>query len=239
MVTLDELGKGLDGGVYAFVITDIYSGLRAAFPAPDKSADSTTMTIRTFAGTRPIHKLYADRSGEISRALKNLSIMPQCSQLGLPQTNAVAERANGDILAGTRSLLLAAGLPHYFLEYAMKCFCILDNIGRVDGEGESPWSRTHGRAFKGKFVPFGSKVFSRQRRTGSRNRNSRTQPSLEYLLDMRPHLDMDGLVSTWPGVWRILQGWIFGRIHTTLLGGDWFPTSVGSWRKPRRALSIR
>jgi hypothetical protein len=52
MVTLDELGKGLDGGVYAFVIMDIYSGLRAAYPAPGKSADSTTMAIRTFAGKR-------------------------------------------------------------------------------------------------------------------------------------------------------------------------------------------
>ena len=55
MVTLDEMGKGLDGGVDAFVIMDIYSRLRAAYPAPDKSADSTTMAIRTFAGKRHIH----------------------------------------------------------------------------------------------------------------------------------------------------------------------------------------
>ena len=114
MVALDELGKGLDGGVDTFVITDIFLGLRAADPAPDKSADSTTMAIITFAGTRMIHKLYADRSGEISRALKNLDIMPQGSQPGVPQTNAVAERAIGNVLAGTRSLLLAAGLPYYF-----------------------------------------------------------------------------------------------------------------------------
>ena len=100
MVTLDELGKGLDGGVDAFVITDIFSGLRAAYPAPDKSADSTTMAIRTFVGTRMVHKLYADRSGEISRALNNLDITPQDSQTGVSQTNAVAERANGDVLGG-------------------------------------------------------------------------------------------------------------------------------------------
>ena len=43
----------------------------------------------------------------------------------------------------------------------MKCYCFLDNVGRVDGEGESPWSRTHGKAFKGKLVPFGSKVYFR------------------------------------------------------------------------------
>ena len=46
MVTFAELGKGLDGGVDAFVITDIFSGLRAAYPAPDKSADSITMDIK-------------------------------------------------------------------------------------------------------------------------------------------------------------------------------------------------
>ena len=56
-------------------------------------------------------------------------------------------------------LLLAAGLPQYFWEYAMTCYCLFDNIGRVDGEGVSPWSRTHGRDFKGTLVPFGSKVF--------------------------------------------------------------------------------
>ena len=64
LATLDEFGKGLDGGVVAFVITDIFSGLRAAYPSPDKSADSTTIAIRAFAGDRKIHKLYADRSGK-------------------------------------------------------------------------------------------------------------------------------------------------------------------------------
>ena len=43
----------------------------------------------------------------------------------------------------------------------MRCYCFFDNVGRVDGEGESPWSRTHGTAFKGKLVPFGSKVYFR------------------------------------------------------------------------------
>ena len=85
--------------------------------------------------------------------------MPQCGQPGVPQSNAAAECANREVLAGTRSLLLLAGLPHYFWEYAMRCYCFFDNVGRVDGEGESPWSRTHGTAFKGQLVPFGSKVY--------------------------------------------------------------------------------
>ena len=45
MLALGELGKGLDVGVDAFVVTDIFSGLRAAYPSPDKSAESTTMVL--------------------------------------------------------------------------------------------------------------------------------------------------------------------------------------------------
>ena len=156
MVSLDEMGRGLDANADAFVITDVYSGLRAAYPTPDKSVDTTTMAIRTFAGDRTIHKLYADRSGEISRPVQTIGIMPQGGQPGVPQTNTVAERANGGVLAGTRALLLAAVLPYYFMEYAMRCYCLFDHLCRADGEGVSPWSRSRGRDFKGKLVPFGS-----------------------------------------------------------------------------------
>ena len=96
--------------------------------------------------------LYVDRSGEISQSLKTLSIMPQGSRTGVPLTNAVAERANGDVLVCTRTLLLAVGLPHYVWEYAMRCYCVLDNVNRVDGEGVSPWRQTRGADFKREVV---------------------------------------------------------------------------------------
>ncbi len=34
-----------------------------------------------------------------------------------------------------------------------------DNVGRTDGEGVSPWMRTHGSDFSGMLIPFGSKVY--------------------------------------------------------------------------------
>ena len=132
----------------------VYLGLRAAYPTPDKSVDTTTMAIRTFAGDRKIDKLYADRSGEISSALKTLGIMPQGVSLGYLKPTPWPKKANGDVLAGTRALLLPAGLPYYFWEYAMSCYCTLDNLCRAVGEGVSPWSRTHGRYFTWKLVPF-------------------------------------------------------------------------------------
>jgi hypothetical protein len=54
--------------------------------------------------------------------------MPRGSQPGVPQTNAVAERANGDVLAGAMALLVGAGLPHYLWEYAMRCYRLLDSV---------------------------------------------------------------------------------------------------------------
>ena len=45
-VTIDELGKGLDGIIGMFIVTDLYYGLRVAHIDPDKSAESTTMALR-------------------------------------------------------------------------------------------------------------------------------------------------------------------------------------------------
>ena len=67
-----EIGKGLDGGMDAFIVTDILFVLRVAYLAPDKPAESTRMTLRMFAGSRKLHKLSADRSGQIGKSLKRL-----------------------------------------------------------------------------------------------------------------------------------------------------------------------
>ena len=86
------------------------------------------MVLRTLAGNKTIHKLYDDRSGAINKALKTLVRMLQGSQPGVPQTNAVAERTNRDVLAGTRPLLLAAGHPYMSLgvSHALQ-MCILNS----------------------------------------------------------------------------------------------------------------
>ena len=65
-----------------------------------------------FKGDRNIERLYSDRSGEIERALRELQIVPEQSQPGVPQTSAMAERLVQDVLEGTRTALVRAGLPH-------------------------------------------------------------------------------------------------------------------------------
>ncbi|MFM7979574.1 MAG: hypothetical protein ACKPKO_09685 [Candidatus Fonsibacter sp.] len=94
------------------VLMDAFSGLKAAYPMPDKSADSTLMAIKLFKGDREISRFYSDRSGEIERVLRLLHIPSDTSQPGVPQNNAVAERLVQDVLEGTRTSLLRAGLPH-------------------------------------------------------------------------------------------------------------------------------
>ena len=76
---------GMNGGRDMMVLKDAFSGLKAAYPMPDKSADSTMMAIKLFKGDREISRFYSDRSGEIERALRLLNIPSDTSQLGVSQ----------------------------------------------------------------------------------------------------------------------------------------------------------
>ncbi|MFM7987884.1 MAG: hypothetical protein ACKPKO_52085, partial [Candidatus Fonsibacter sp.] len=107
---------GIEGGNDVLVMKDAYSGLKVAYPMPDKSADSTRMAIQHFKGNREIYRFYSDCSGEIERALRDLHIVSDTSQPGVPQNNAVAERLVQDVLEGTRIALLRAGLPPCYWE---------------------------------------------------------------------------------------------------------------------------
>ncbi|MFM7982090.1 MAG: hypothetical protein ACKPKO_22505, partial [Candidatus Fonsibacter sp.] len=97
---------GIEEGNDVLVMRDAYSGLKAAYPMPDKTADSTMMAIQHFKGNREISRFYSDRSGEIERALRVLHITSDTSQPGVPQNNAVAERLVQEVLEGTRTTLL-------------------------------------------------------------------------------------------------------------------------------------
>ena len=105
---------GIDGKRDILVMRDAFSGLKAAYPLPDKKADSTADAIKHFRGERNIDIFYSDRSVEIERALRDLHILSDTSQPGVPQNNAVAERLVQDVLEGTRTALLRAGLPQCF-----------------------------------------------------------------------------------------------------------------------------
>ena len=147
---------GIDGSRDILVLKDAFSGFKAAYPMPDRRADSTADAIRHFKGYRNIERFYSDRSGEIERALRDPHIVSDTSQPGVPQNNAVAERLVQDILEGTRTALLRAGLPPCFSEYACQQYCLVENVlpGRepaaADVARTSPWQKMHGEPFYGK-----------------------------------------------------------------------------------------
>ncbi|MFM7986346.1 MAG: hypothetical protein ACKPKO_44240, partial [Candidatus Fonsibacter sp.] len=120
---------GMNGSRDVMVLKDAFSGLKAAYPMPDQSADSTMMAIKLFKGDREISRFYSDCSGVIERALRLLNIPSDTSQPGVPQNNAVAERLVQDVLEGTRTSLLRAGLPPcFFWDFACQHYCLVDNV---------------------------------------------------------------------------------------------------------------
>ena len=107
---------GLSGEKEAFVIKGVFSGLINLYPVKTKDGVDTEICIRDFTGipgdrkSKDI-KMYSDCSGEIRVACKNIGILHDKSQPGVPQTNALIERTNQLILTKTIVALLEAGLP--------------------------------------------------------------------------------------------------------------------------------
>ena len=133
---------GLDGNTAISVIKDAFSNFKSAYPMPDESADSAMDVIKHFKDERNIERCYSDRSGEIDRALRDLHIVPDNSQLGESQNNAVVERLVQYVLEGTSSALLRAGVPPCFWEYACRHYCTMEHAfparqsAAADGGGD-------------------------------------------------------------------------------------------------------
>ena len=126
IVSTQDNMLGIDGSRDILVLKDAFSGFKAAYPMPDRKADSTADAIRHFMGNRKIERFYSDRSGEIERALRDLHIVSDTSQPGVPKNNAVAERLVQYILEGTLTALLRAGLPPCVWEYACQHYCLME-----------------------------------------------------------------------------------------------------------------
>ena len=144
-------------------------------------------------------RLYSDNSGEIGAALKELRIMPHNSLPGEPQTNAVAERNNGFILAGARTSLVRAGLPACFWPWAAQHYCLMDNI-HFTQDKPSAWFKTHGSEFEGPLVPFGAKVIFRPADTKSISKTKFEEPTVTGVFagyELTPGYNWSGTFLVW------------------------------------------
>ena len=115
------------------------------------------LALRHFIGRRTVTQAYCDNAGEFIRACRDLGIVAEFSQPGVPQTNSKIERTNQDVLAMTRTALVAVGMPPPFWPYASRCVTFNDNVRYTSGI--SAWSLTHVHDCTANLLPFGVGVW--------------------------------------------------------------------------------
>jgi hypothetical protein len=87
----------------------------------------------------------------------------------------IGEREVQDLITGTRTFLVAVGLPGYFWSVVAPCYMHLDScIPHADGT-PSAWYRRCGEDFPGALIPFGAEVISKPSPT--KTEPAKPQPS--------------------------------------------------------------
>ena len=130
IVSKEDNMLGIRGERDCLTIKDLWSGLKHCYPTQDKTAAETIRCLKLFIGDRPVPRVYSDNSGEIGSALKKLNLMPENSQPGRHETNAIIERENQDMQGGIKTLLEEAGLPLEFWSFAAEHYTFLHNVHR-------------------------------------------------------------------------------------------------------------
>ena len=72
--------------------------------------------------------VYSDNAGNIKKAVRDLRLAHEFSLPGVPKSNGLIERYVGDVLQGTRTYLVQAGLPICFWPYASQCYVFCYNV---------------------------------------------------------------------------------------------------------------
>ena len=124
----------------------------------------------------------------------------------MPQNNAVAERLVQDVLEGTRTALVRAGLPPCFWEFACRHYCMAENLlprrksAEADGDRLSPWEKTHDSPFMGQLIPIGAKVIVKPAETRQEGTSDMEPTSLTGVFagyEMAPGCKSSGIYMVW------------------------------------------
>ena len=164
IVTMDRcslytmtLKYALSNNVVALVVRDVAT-FGFVYPSPAKDTEETVSSLQRFIGDDHVKRIYSDNADELINAARFLGIPHEASQQGMPQTNGIIEREVQDMVSGTRTVLVAAGMPGYFWSYAAPCYMHLDNcLPHSDGR-PSAWFQRFGEEFPGQLIPFGAAV---------------------------------------------------------------------------------
>eukprot|EP00972_Heterocapsa_arctica_P056160 8285863-Heterocapsa_arctica.AAC.1 len=93
--------EALTGATNAFVLKDLYTTLKEFCPLTSKSLADTTEALTYFRGQKTMSMMYSDSSGDTIQACKDSGVLHESSRPGVPESNAMIERTNLDILEGT------------------------------------------------------------------------------------------------------------------------------------------
>ena len=137
-------------------VKDIYTNFIGAYPVDTRSEVNVRNSLKFFTGDRKIKLLYGDNAEEFEKAAETLEIPFDNSVPNRKQTNAIVERTNLYLEDQVATCLVAAGLPPCYWEFALRCYTLLHNTEKVNGQ--SPRELTFGEEFQGKRIPFGALV---------------------------------------------------------------------------------
>ena len=119
---------GVGNFPYNLPIFDLGTGFRMSDPLRKQNEFYVMEGLTNYAGDDWINKAYTDNWKSFSGACRYLQIAREKSLPGLKRTNARAERVIQDQLDGSRTALVAAGLPSCWWTYAMPHYAMMHNV---------------------------------------------------------------------------------------------------------------
>ena len=133
MLSKNEVSTSLDGDRFAIIFHDEGTGWLEGAPDGNRNLAAAKRAFRNLAGPRQnIDSFYCDNAGELTKAADELEWVNPTSTPFLSPSNSRAERKIGHVKEGTRTALVAAGMPPGMWNYALTHFCVAHNIEIVD-----------------------------------------------------------------------------------------------------------
>ena len=167
------------GGFPDFLsVKDRHTGRTFCCPTESKDTDETYDTLNNLRGDDRVRRIYCDGFKSFKKAIKRLGVMHEPSQPGIHETNAIIERANGDILSGLRTSQVEAGHPGCMWPWSGPCYTFLESIGCDDDQEESSYKKHTGQDFDGIALPYGCGVFFKPAPT--KYALSKAAPRMQY-----------------------------------------------------------
>ena len=159
---INSIRKGLHNEAYGLVWEDRATGWLDCRGLPTKTAAHAAQALVHWRGPKDqLRYLYTDGSKELRACLAQLQVPHDHCIPGNKRNNSRGERAVRTVVEGTRTILLAAGMPTAFWPYAAQYYCAVHNSKQWRSSKPSAWYLRHGVECERPLYPFGVLVDAR------------------------------------------------------------------------------